>query len=48
MCSCGGSSGGVAKTFIHVAPNGVKTPYSKEGDARTAAAREGGKIIPGK
>lgn len=49
MCSCGGSSGsGTAKSFVHIAPNGKKTAYAKEGDARMAAAREGGEVKPGK
>lgn len=48
MCSCGGNKSGTPKSFIHISPTGVKTSYSKEGDARMAAAREGGKVQAGK
>ena len=47
MCSCGKSKTGTASTqWVHTSPTGVKTPYSTEGDARTAVAREGGTAKP--
>ncbi len=47
-CNCGTSrrTDGSARTYTHTAPDGTKTTYAKESQARLAASREGGRVTP--
>lgn len=40
--SCGSRKG--RKTYVHEAPNGKKTAYSTESEAKAAAIRKGGTV----
>lgn len=46
-CGCGGRKNGAPQTWIHTDPNGRKTSYSSEMDARMAASRDGGTVRAG-
>lgn len=45
-CNCGRNRASSNQTWIHTDPNGKKTSYSSEMDARMAASREGGSVRP--
>lgn len=47
MCSCGSGKTTTATKWLHTSPAGKTTAYTSEGDARMAAAREGGTVKPG-
>lgn len=47
MCSCSkGKTSSAPNGWVHISPTGVKTSYAREGEARMAVAREGGKAQP--
>lgn len=45
-CNCGKSKKTATTSWSHIAPDGKVTVYRSEFDARTAAAREGGRVRP--
>lgn len=47
MCQCGKKKKGASSSqWTHTSPSGKTTTYSRESDARMAAAREGGTAKP--
>lgn len=47
-CNCGANktASGRTMTYTHTAPDGKKTTYAKESDARLAMSQQGGRVTP--